>query len=193
MTDLRTMTATELAAIRPFEGYKCILADPPWAFSANSEAKPGKGARRHYPTMKTAEIAAIPVRALAARDSLCLMWATAPMIEDALKVLKAWGFRYKSQLVWPKNRIGTGYWARNAHELVLIGRRGKFPCEQPALFPTSIIPGKVQQHSRKPTWLHDVIDARHPDIPKLELFARAARPGWTVLGNQTDKFTGAEA
>lgn len=188
MIDLSTLTAKDIAAIRPFEGYSVVLADPPWAFAANSAEKPCKGARRHYQTMKTKDIAAIPVSALAAKDSLCLMWATAPMIEDALRVLRAWGFRYKSQLVWDKGRIGTGYWARNQHEIVLIGRRGRFPCGQPALFPTSIIPGKRTEHSRKPTWLHEVIEARHPEATKLELFARAPRAGWTVLGNQTDKY-----
>jgi len=191
--DLATLTAKDIAAIRPFEGFAVVLADPPWAFQANSAEKPSKGARRHYATMKTKDIAAIPVSALAAKDSLCLMWATAPMIEDALRVLKAWKFSYKSQLVWDKGRIGTGYWARNQHEIVLIGRRGRFPCDKPALFPTSIIPGKRGEHSRKPLWLHEVIEARHPDLPKLELFARAPRDGWTVLGNQTDKFDGEAA
>jgi N6-adenosine-specific RNA methylase IME4 len=188
MTDLRNLTAKDIAAIRPFMGFSVIYADPPWAFAANSEAKPGKGARRHYQTMKTPEIAALPVRALAAKDSLCLMWATAPMIEDALRVMRAWHFTYKSMLVWPKNKIATGYWARNAHEIVLIGRRGRFPCDAPALFPTSIIPGKVREHSRKPDWVAEIVQDRHPDLPKLELFARAPRPGWMVLGNQTDKF-----
>lgn len=188
--DLSTLTAKDIAQIRPFLGFSVTLCDPPWAFQANSAEKPGKGARRHYQTMKTKDIAAIPVRALSARDSLCLMWATAPMIEDALHVLRAWGFKYKSQLVWIKDRIGTGYWARNKHEIVLIGRRGAFPCDAPALFPTSIIPGKQREHSRKPEWLHEVIEARHPDMPKLELFARTQRLGWTVLGNQTDKFAG---
>ena len=186
--DIRSLTAKDIAQIRPFMGFSVIYADPPWAFAANSEEKPGKGARRHYPTMKTPEIMAIPVRALAAKDSLCLMWATAPMIEDALRVMKAWGFKYKSQLVWPKNKIATGYWARNAHELVLIGRRGRFPCDPPALFPTSIIPGKVREHSRKPEWVAEQVESRHPEVSKIELFARSARSGWVALGNQTDKF-----
>jgi N6-adenosine-specific RNA methylase IME4 len=115
------------------------------------------------------------------------------MLEHALQVMRAWRFRYKSQLVWDKGRIGTGYWARNRHEIVLIGTRGRFPCGMPALFPTSIIPGKAREHSRKPEWLHEVIEARHPELPKVELFARTTRPGWVALGNQTDKFAGKSA
>lgn len=186
--DLRTLDAKAIAAIRPFEGFSIVLSDPPWAFASNSVEKPSKNARRHYDTMPLKDIASIPVSALAAKDSLLLLWATVPMLEHALHVMRAWRFRYKSQLVWDKGRIGTGYWARNRHEIVLIGTRGRFPCAQPALFPTSIIPGKRTVHSRKPTWLHDVIDARHPDLPKLELFARATRPGWVALGNQVDLF-----
>jgi len=190
MTDIRTLTATDIATIRPTLGFSIIYADPPWAFAANSKDKPGRGARRHYDTMKTDDIAHLPIKALAATDSLCLMWATVPMVEHALSVMRAWGFRYKSMLCWPKNRIATGYWARNAHELVLIGRRGKFPCQRPALFPTSIIPGRVREHSRKPDWVADVVDNRYPEMTKLELFARTARPGWSVIGNQVGKFHG---
>lgn len=190
-TDLRHIDIKALADIRPYSGFRVVLADPPWQFASNSKEKPGKGARQHYDTMSTKEIARIPVAPLCAPDSLLLIWATAPMLEDALTVLKAWRFRYVSQLVWPKNTLGTGYWVRSQHEIVLIGKRGNFPCPRPALFPTSLIPGKVREHSRKPEWLHEVIDARHPELPKLELFARTTRPGWVALGNQTDKFDGA--
>lgn len=189
MTDLRNIDVRALAAIRPYAGFGVVLADPPWHFAGNSAEKPGKGARKHYATMATKEIARIPVAPLCASDALLLIWATSPMLEHALLVLKAWGFRYVSQLVWPKNTLGTGYWARSQHEIVLIGKRGKFACPRPALFPTSLIPGKVREHSRKPDWLHEVIEDRHPDLPKLELFARATRPGWVALGNETDKFT----
>lgn len=185
--DLRHLSARDIAEIRPCGGFSVIIADPPWDFSSNSVERPGRNTRRHYPCMKTSEICAIPVKELCARDALLLMWGTVPMLEDALRVLKAWGFRYKSQLVWPKGRIGTGYWSRNAHEFVLIGRRGRFPCPRPALFPTSVIPGRAGKHSQKPAWVHERVEERHPEVTKLELFARTARPGWTALGNQIEK------
>lgn len=188
MTDLSALSDQDIMDIRPIGGFSIVLADPPWNFTGNSKEKPGKNARAHYPTMSPADIAAIRVRDLVADDALLLMWVTVPFAELALKVVKAWGFSYKSQLTWPKSRIGTGYYARNKHEMVYVCRRGRFPVAAPAIFPTSIIPGKTREHSRKPEWVAEVIDARFPEAPRAELFARTARPGWVALGNQTDKF-----
>jgi N6-adenosine-specific RNA methylase IME4 len=176
--------AVQAQALRPAGGFQIIIADPPWNFSGNSVEKPGRNARRHYQTMPLADIEALPVKAMAAKDALLLMWVTVPFAEHGFRVLRAWGFRYASQLVWPKRRIGTGYWARNQHEIVLIGRRGRFPCAAPALFPTSIVKGAQGKHSEKPAWLQEVIEARHPEACKAELFARQPRPGWTAIGNQ---------
>lgn len=169
-------------------GWDIIVADPPWKFASNSDAKPGRNARRHYPTMTLDDICALPVRQIAARDALLLLWITVPLQNRAADVMRAWGFRYKSGLVWDKGRHGTGFWAMNQHEPCLIGTRGKFRCPKPALFPTSVIPGERREHSRKPDWVQDQIDARLPEARKLELFARRPRAGWTVFGNQTDKF-----
>lgn len=191
MTDLRTLNPQNICDLRPFGGFDIVYADPAWNFSGNSKAKPGKNARQHYDCMSVAEICAIPVRDLVADNALLLMWVTVPFAELAYRVVKAWGFKHKSQLTWPKNTVAHGYWARGAHELVYICRRGKFPCEMPALFPTSIIPGKVRGHSRKPDWVAEIVEKRFPEMKKLELFARTARPGWVALGNQTDKFEAA--
>ena len=146
---------------------------------------------RHYDCMTVPEICDMPVRENLASDALLLLWITVPFSHRAAEVCAAWGFSIKSQLVWPKSRIGTGYWARNQHELVIVARRGRFPCLRPALFPTSIIPGKTRDHSRKPEWVQETVDARFPDARKLELFARRPRHGWTVWGNETEKFDGA--
>jgi N6-adenosine-specific RNA methylase IME4 len=169
-------------------GWQCILADPPWHFASNSKAKPGRNAMRHYPTMTVPEIAAMPVRDLAAKDAILFLWITVPFSHHADAVIRAWGFKPKSQVVWIKDRIGTGYWARNRHELLHIATRGKFPCPKPALFRDSVIIGQQRKHSRKPDAVHDTIDARLPNLRKLELFARQPRPNWTVWGNDTQKF-----
>ncbi|GGE24163.1 N6-adenosine-specific RNA methylase IME4 [Gemmobacter megaterium] len=181
---LRPGDAVQAQEIRPAGGFQIILADPPWNFAGNSKSKPGRNARRHYDTMPLADIEALPIRAMSAANALLLLWVTVPFAEHGFRVLRSWGFRYKSQLVWTKARNGTGYWARNRHEIVLIGRRGRFPCEMPALFPTSVIPGAQGRHSAKPDWIHEVIDARFPEASKVEIFARAPRPGWTAIGNQ---------
>lgn len=165
-----------------------LLVDPPWAFSGNSVAKPSKNVRKHYDTMTIEELVKLPVQSLVGKHALMLMWTTAPLAERAFEVVRAWGFRYKSQLVWPKNRIATGHWVRGQHELVYLCRRGTFPCPTPAPFPSSILPGAVRQHSRKPDSLHEAIDKAWPNARKLELFGRQDRPGWNVWGNQVTKF-----
>lgn len=172
----------------PAGQFDVILADPPWRFASNSEAAPGKNAMRHYPCMQLEDICALPVRDIAAKDALLLMWVTVPFAELAFRVVSAWGFKYKSGLVWEKQRIGTGYWARNRHELVYICRRGAFPLPEQTLFPDSIVPGAQGVHSRKPLHLHDRVEACYPKARKLEMFARAPRTGWAVWGNETTKF-----
>lgn len=168
--------------------YDIIVADPPWKFASNSKAKPGRNAMRHYDCMSDAEICALPVKEWSAERALLLMWTTAPMLERSLAVPRAWGFRYKSQLIWVKDRIGTGFWARNRHEIVLICTRGAFPCPRPAPFPDSVIVGQQRQHSRKPDALQDRIDEAWPEARRLEMFARQPRLGWSAFGNETDKF-----
>lgn len=171
--------------------YSVILADPPWKFSSNSKSKPGRNAFRHYDCMTAAEIAALPVASIAARDAVLYLWVTVPFLEAGLAVLKAWGFAYKSNIAWDKERIGTGYWARNAHEHVLIGRRGVFPTPPPHARPASVIRGQRREHSRKPDQLHADIEAAWPDARRVELFARQRRSGWDCWGNETDKFEAA--
>lgn len=170
--------------------FDIILADPPWKFTSNSAAKPGKNAMGHYDCMTLADIKALPVREIAAKDSLLLLWVTVPFKRLAEEVVDAWGFTYVSELSWVKDRIGTGFWARNRHEPVLICKRGKFPCPRPAPFPDSVIVGQQREHSRKPDRLHEMI-AAVPDwhgATKLEMFAREQRPGWIAWGNETTKF-----
>jgi N6-adenosine-specific RNA methylase IME4 len=111
------------------------------------------------------EIKALPVTTrLAADDCVLFLWATVAMLEEAFEVMKAWGFCNKSNMAWDKEIIGTGYWARNQHEHLLIAVRGDPPAS------------------------YAIIEAMYPDLPKLELFARQARSGRDVWGNETGKF-----
>lgn len=187
--DFNTMSLADWCNLRPIGGFQVIYADPAWRFASNSAEKPGKNARAHYDCMTLDQIKDMPIKAMAADNALLLLWVTVPLAEAAFSVVNEWGFRYKSQLVWDKGRIGSGYWARNRHELLYICRRGRFPCEMPALFPTSVMSDKRREHSRKPDWPVEIIDRRYPEMSKLELNGRAQRPGWTVLGNETEKFS----
>ena len=182
--DLRAEFAT-LSASGPFS---VILADPPWLFTSNSDAKPGRNARGHYPCMPLRDIAQMPVPSIAARDALLLLWVTVPFAMQAQDIISGWGFRYVSQVVWIKDRIGLGHWARNRHELLLIAKSGQFACPAPALFPDSVICGQQREHSRKPDAVHAVVDARLGHLRRVELFARQQRPGWASWGNEPDRF-----
>lgn len=180
MTDLPTIDG----------GWQIIFADSPWRFAGNSAAKPGRNAIAHYPCMTIPELCAMPVREIVAKDALLLMWVTVPFVEKAFEVVNAWGFKRKSEVVWDKGKIGTGYWARNRHEMLWVCRRGRFPCDRPALFPTSVITETRREHSRKPEWPQQVVSERFPEMRKLELFARRYRAGWTTWGQHVGMFEG---
>ena len=174
--------------ILPQGPWTVIMADPAWSFSSNSKAKPGRNARGHYDCMTLDEIKAMPVAEVAARDSMLYLWATSPMTPHALEVMTAWGFTYKSQIVWDKMKRGTGFHVRNEHELILIGRRGKGPLMAHRTRTGSIIREKARQHSRKPEAAYTMLEEGYPDTPKLELFARCQRPNWTAWGDQVERF-----
>jgi N6-adenosine-specific RNA methylase IME4 len=163
--------------------YGVIYADPPWRFEPYSrETGMDRAADNHYPTMTLDDIKALTVPA--AEDCVLFLWATVPMLPEALAVMAAWGFGYKSHFVWVKDRPGTGYWTRNQHELLLIGARGEVPAPAPGTQYCSVIEGKLGPHSAKPAAFAEIIDDLFPAVPSLEMFARAPRLGWDVWGNQ---------
>lgn len=169
----------------PEQKFGIIYADPEWRFEPYSrDSGMDRAADNHYPTSVTEAICARPVASIAAKDCVLFLWATVPMLPDALKVMAAWGFTYKSHCIWTKDKIGTGYWFRNAHELLLVGTKGNIPA--PAMgtqFP-STIEGRVTKHSAKPECFYELIEQYFPSLPKIELNARAARDGWTSWGNE---------
>ena len=115
----------------PAKKYGVIYADPEWSFKTFSENGMDRSADNHYPTSSTDEICKRDIPSIAAEDCALFLWATAPMLPDAFRVMDAWGFKYKTQAVWVKDRAGTGYWFRNKHEILLVGTRGDIPA--PAL------------------------------------------------------------
>lgn len=173
--------------------YEVIVADPPWDFALWSENGNKKGAAPHYKLMPGEQIDALPVGQLAQRDCFLLLWATAPMLLIGLQAMKAWGFTYKSQLVWRKVtrnglvRWGTGYRARTGHELVLVGTIGN-PRDRG--FP-SIFDGLAREHSRKPDEFYRLILKHSPGLRRSDLFSRETRPGFDGWGDQHTKFDAA--
>ena len=169
--------------------YTVLYADPPWRYRNKPN---GRSPESHYPTMKTEDICALPVQALAAEDCALFLWATMPMIFEAQKVLAAWGFRYKTvAFVWVKqNREGTGifwgmgYWTRANAELCLLATKGR--PQRRANNVHQVIISPVEEHSKKPEEARRRIEALLGDVPRLELFARRPSPGWDVWGNEVE-------
>jgi N6-adenosine-specific RNA methylase IME4 len=171
--------------------YSTILADPPWQF----QNRTGKMAPEHrrllrYPTMELKEILELPVPKLAAAKSHLYLWVPNALLQDGLKVMEAWGFTYKSNLVWYKVRKdggpdgrGVGFYFRNVTELVLFGVRGSMRTLQPGRTQVNVLSTRKREHSRKPDEFYDLVESCSPG-PYLELFARFPREDWDQWGNE---------
>lgn len=173
--------------------YGTILADPPWRFANRT----GKMAPEHqrlsrYSTMSTDEIMKLPIAELALPQSHLYLWVPNALIAEGLDVMKAWGFTYKTNIVWYKTRKdggpdgrGVGFYFRNVTELILFGIRGKIRTFSPGRRQVNVIVSQKRGHSRKPDELYDIIEECSP-APFLELFARYRRENWTQWGNEID-------
>ena len=171
--------------------FATILADPPWQF----QNRTGKVAPEHrrllrYPTMELQEIIDLPVGNFAAARSHLYLWVPNALLMEGLKVMKAWGFTYKSNIVWFKIRKdggpdgrGVGFYFRNVTELVLFGVRGSMRTLKPGRTQVNTLATRKREHSRKPDEIYDIIEACSPG-PYLELFARFRRKGWAQWGNE---------
>ena len=135
--------------------------------------------------METPEICKLPVPATP--DAVLFLWVPGSCLPEAFEVLEAWRFSYVTNIVWIKNVVGLGNWVRNQHELLLIGRRGNMPCPLPANRPPSVIQAPRREHSQKPDAAYALIERMYPGLPKLELFARNIRPGWSAWGNEVQR------
>lgn len=184
--DRRTVKEAELGARQlalPDRKFGVILADPEWPFEVWSEdTGQDRAAKNHYPTSPIEEIMARPVASIAADDAVLLLWATAPKLPDALRVMEAWGFAYVTHAIWVKDRIGTGYWFRNNHEILLLGKRGDPPKPADGTQWHSALAAPRGAHSEKPDWQYHIAETYFPTLPKIELNARRARPGWDAWG-----------
>lgn len=175
----------------PAGTYRLIMADPPWSFTHFSAKGQRKSAQAHYACMSLDQISALPVRRLAAPDAILWLWATNPMLPQAIDLLRAWGFTFKTAGHWSKKTrtgkqaFGTGYVLRSAGEPFLIGTAGKPKTSRSV---RSVIEGPVREHSRKPDEAYAAAEALVPGGPWLDLFSRESRPGWDAWGIEVDKF-----
>lgn len=171
--------------------YSTILADPPWQF----QNRTGKVAPEHrrllrYPTMELKEIMDLPIQEVAAARSHLYLWVPNALLLEGLKVMEAWGFTYKTNLVWYKIRKdggpdgrGVGFYFRNVTELILFGVRGSMRTLDPGRTQVNLMSTRKREHSRKPDEIYDLVEECSPG-PYLELFARFRRKGWHQWGNE---------
>lgn len=180
----------------PGKQYSVIYADPPWEYKQSGGTKSSRGmAKQHYSTMMTKEICAMPIRSICAEDgAICFMWATFPNIEEAIKVMEAWGFRYiTAAFVWiKKNRKNGGnFWGMGAYtranaEVCLLGVSKGFKASKMirAHNVHQIIEAPVEGHSKKPDEVRRRIVQLVGDVPRIELFARERADGWDAWGDE---------
>jgi N6-adenosine-specific RNA methylase IME4 len=181
--DEREVAVTAKITALPDRRYGVIYADPEWQFEFwTDDGKTNSSAENHYPTTALDDIKKRDVGSIAAPDSVLFLWATVPMLPQALEVMLAWGFDYKSNFAWVKSKSGTGYWTRNKHEHLLIGTKGKVPAPAPGEQWASVIEAATGEHSAKPAQAYEMIEAYFPTLPKIELNARSRRPGWDAWG-----------
>jgi N6-adenosine-specific RNA methylase IME4 len=175
-------------------GFKTVLADPPWRFTNRT----GKVAPEHrrldrYSTMTLEAIKRIPVAGCVAANAHLYLWVPNALLPEGLAVMQAWGFRYVSNVVWAKRRKdggpdgrGVGFYFRNVTELLLFGVRGSMRTLSPARSQVNMIETRKREHSRKPDEQYDLIETCSPG-PRLELFVRHPRDGWTTWGEESDE------
>ena len=167
-----------------------ILADPPWEYRVWSKKGMGRSAENHYPTMTLNGICTLPVADIAAKDCVLFMWATFPNLPDAFKVIKAWGFAYKTVAFTfvkrnkksPDYFVGLGHWTRSNAEICLLATKGKPRRVSKSV--RQIIDAPIGRHSEKPAETRERIVELMGDLPRVELFAREKVEGWLSWGNE---------
>lgn len=172
-----------------------ILADPPWQFqNKTGKVAPEHRRLRRYPTMRLDEICDLPICDHAADQCHLYLWVPNALLPEGLRVLDAWGFRYKTNIIWAKVRRdggpdgrGVGFYFRNVTEVLLFGVRGKLRTLPPGRRQVNMISTRKREHSRKPDEFYPVIEACSP-ASRLELFARAPRSGWKQWGNEVETY-----
>lgn len=163
--------------------YQLIYADPPWRYDFSKSDS--RKIENQYPTMTVEELKCLSIPA--EDDSVLYLWATAPKLLEALEIMKAWGFTYKSQAVWDKEIVGMGYWFRGQHEILLIGTKGHFSPPIPSNRVSSVFRYRRSKHSKKPPEIRDYLFKTFPNESKIEMFARTTTEGWDVWGNEVEQ------
>lgn len=158
--------------------FTIIYADPPWDYEHSKDSK--RSIIDDYDTMTIEQLCSMEIPK--DDDAILFLWATNPKLQEALELIHAWGFLYRTNMVWVKDKIGMGYYVRNQHELLLISRRGNLPPPDESLRVSSVINSPRGDHSKKPDEIYIVIEMMYPNQKYIELFATQPRKGWVSWG-----------
>ena len=178
--EVRALKVPQAPAPVPAGTYSILYADPPWRY--DFEASNSREIENQYPTLDLEDIKYPKDFPKTTGDAVLFLWATSPKLTEAMQVMGAWGFEYRTCMVWVKNKIGMGYYARQRHELLLIGRKGEPKPPEPADRPDSVIEAPRLDHSAKPPEVYNIIERMFPDRKRIELYARNKRDGWDSWG-----------
>jgi N6-adenosine-specific RNA methylase IME4 len=168
----------------PTGQYNIIYADPPWQYEHSISNS--RKIENQYPTMTLEDICNLNIHEISAKDSILFLWATNPKLQEAMKVIELWGFNYRTNMVWVKDKIGMGYYCRGQHELLLISVKGGFPPPLPENRVSSLLTFQRKEHSKKPAEAYRLIEHMYPNGKYLELFAREKRKNWLSWGNEIE-------
>ena len=172
--------------------YQIIYADPPWDYKGQKQhnGKGGKdtgGAVSHYSTMKLPDLKKLNIASICDDDCLLFMWTTSPHLDQAIDLIRAWGFSYATiAFVWDKVAVNPGFYTMSQCEICLVAKRGKIPKPRGARNIRQFLSIKRQRHSAKPDTVRKRIEAMFPDQRKIELFARESSEGWDCWGNEVE-------
>jgi len=176
--------------------YQIIYADPAWSYDTNSapavkrpcleRGEKPHSVNHYYETMTTKDIQELPVNEITDKNAVLFLWATNPLLPEAIETMKRWGFKYKTCLTWHKLRCkGMGYWFRGHTEHLLLGVKGNLKAFRSLEHNIKSLP--VEKHSKKPNYYRELIESVTKDFTnKLEMFAREKQEGWDVWGNEIE-------
>ena len=176
----RRCIADESTPPPPKGKFNLVLADPPWQYDYSKSDS--RKIENQYPTMELEDICALEVPTH--DDCVLFLWATSPKLTEAMEVVTSWGFTYRTCMVWRKDKIGMGYYARQQHELLLICTTGSPRSPEESTRPASVVDAPREEHSRKPEVFYELIESMYPKAKKVEMFCREPRKGWKAWGNQ---------
>lgn len=170
--------------------YNIIYADPAWSYSVSSSVAGGRGQNTSYRCLRPVEIYDMPIESISADDSVLFLWATFPMLPEAIYCMKAWGFFYKTNaFTWVKknkksgtNFFGMGQWTRRNTEICLLGTKGNISPISHSI--SELVESPIEEHSKKPDIIKQLIVELCGDLPRIELFARNKTEGWDVWGDE---------